>query len=87
MQADAIKWKIDFFHLQQLVLYLPFGLGGLIISGTQLIVVSGVHHIFNLLEIIIILVDKTHSNMIITAAMTAQGAAAVAVVLKQKESN
>ena len=34
------------------VLYLPFGLGGLIIGGThQLIVVSGVHHIFNLLEI------------------------------------
>lgn len=68
------------------VLYLPFGLGGLIIGGThQLIVVSGVHHIFNLLEINLLSATGQNSfNAIITAAMTAQGAAAVAIGVKTK---
>lgn len=68
------------------VLYLPFGLGGLIIGGThQLIVVSGVHHIFNLLEINLLSVTGQNPfNAIITAAMTAQGAAAVAIGVKTK---
>ena len=68
------------------VLYLPFGLGGLIIGGThQLIVVSGVHHIFNLLEInLLSATGQNPFNAIITAAMTAQGAAAVAIGVKTK---
>ena len=68
------------------VLYLPFGLGGLIIGGThQLIVVSGVHHIFNLLEInLLSATGQNPFNAIITAAMTAQGAAAVEIGVKTK---
>ena len=68
------------------VLYLPFGLGGLIIGGThQLIVVSGVHHIFNLLEInLLSATGQNPFNAIITAAMMAQGAAAVAIGVKTK---
>ncbi|CEL89667.1 sucrose-specific PTS transporter subunit IIBC [Streptococcus sanguinis] len=68
------------------VLALPFGLGGLVIGGVhQLIVVSGVHHIFNLLEIQLLATDKVNPfNAIITAAMTAQGAATVAVAVKTK---
>ena len=68
------------------VLYLPFGLGGLIIGGThQLIVVFGVHHIFNLLEInLLSATGQNPFNAIITAAMTAQGAAAVAIGVKTK---
>ena len=68
------------------VLYLPFGLGGFIIGGThQLIVVSGVHHIFNLLEINLLSATGQNAfNAIITAAMTAQGAAAVAIGVKTK---
>ena len=68
------------------VLSLPFGLGGLLIGGVhQLIVVSGVHHIFNLLEVQLLAADHANPfNAIITAAMTAQGAATVAVGVKTK---
>jgi len=57
-----------------------------VIGGVhQLIVVSGVHHIFNLLEIQLLATDKVNPfNAIITAAMTAQGAATVAVAFKTK---
>jgi len=68
------------------ILSLPFGLGGFLIGGVhQLIVVSGVHHIFNLLEIQLLAADHANPfNAIITAAMTAQGAATVAVGVKTK---
>ena len=68
------------------VLSLPFGLGGLLIGGVhQIIVVSGVHHIFNLLEIQLLAADHANPfNAIVTAAMTAQGAATVAVGVKTK---
>ena len=68
------------------ILALPFGLGGLVIGGVhQLIVVSGVHHIFNLLEVQLLAADHVNPfNAIITAAMTAQGAATVAVGVKTK---
>ncbi|WP_161978677.1 sucrose-specific PTS transporter subunit IIBC [Streptococcus sp. S784/96/1] len=76
------------------VLSLPFGLAGLIIGGLhQVIVVSGVHHIFNLLEIQLLAESKAATgistnafNAIITAAMTAQGAATVAVGVKTKNA-
>ena len=68
------------------LLNLPFGLGGFLIGGVhQLIVVSGVHHIFNLLEVQLLATDHANPfNAIITAAMTAQGAATVAVGVKTK---
>ena len=69
------------------ILSLPFGLGGFLIGGVhQLIVVSGVHHIFNLLEVQLLAADHANPfNAIITAAMTAQGAATVAVGVKTKD--
>ena len=68
------------------ILGLPLGLGGFLIGGVhQLIVVSGVHHIFNLLEVQLLAADHANPfNAIITAAMTAQGAATVAVGVKTK---
>lgn len=70
----------------QAILSLPFGLGGLLIGGIhQIIVVSGVHHIFNLLESQLVANTGANPfNAIITAAMTAQGAATVAVGVKTK---
>lgn len=70
------------------ILSLPFGLAGLIIGGLhQVIVVSGVHHIFNLLESQLIASTKADPfNAIMTAAMTAQGAATVAVGVKTKNA-
>lgn len=69
-----------------IILGLPFGLAGLIIGGVhQIIVVSGVHHVFNLLEIQLLANEGMNPfNAIITAAMTAQGAATVAVGFKTK---
>ena len=68
------------------LLSLPLGLGGLVFGGIhQVIVVTGVHHIFNLLESN--LVTSTGSdplNAIITAAMTAQLGATLAVGVKTK---
>ena len=68
------------------LLSLPMGLGGLLLGGVhQVIVVTGVHHIFNLLEAN--LVTSTGSdplNAIITAAMTAQLGATLAVGVKTK---
>ncbi|HBO88599.1 MAG TPA: PTS beta-glucoside transporter subunit EIIBCA [Streptococcus sp.] len=82
------------FHVvEQYILYateallsLPFGLGGLLIGGVhQIIVVSGVHHMFNLLESQLVANTGANPfNAIITAAMTAQGAATVAVGVKTK---
>lgn len=68
------------------ILSMPFGLGGFLIGGVhQLIVVSGAHHIFNLLEVQLLAADHANPfNAIITAAMTAQGAATVAVGVKTK---
>lgn len=70
------------------VLGLPFGIAGIIIGFFhQIIVVTGVHHIFNFLEIQ--LLEKTGFNpfnAIITCAMAAQGAACLAVGLKTKNT-
>lgn len=68
------------------VLAWPFGLSGILIGGlNQIIVITGVHHIFNLLEIQ--LLDKLGANpynAIITASVAAQGGATLAVGLKTK---
>lgn len=70
------------------LLSLPFGLSGLILGGIhQVIVVTGVHHIFNLLESQLIAADgKDPFNAIITAAMTAQAGATLAVGVKTKDA-
>ncbi|HFI0013705.1 TPA: sucrose-specific PTS transporter subunit IIBC [Streptococcus suis] len=70
----------------QAILNLPMGLGGFLIGGVhQVIVVSGVHHIFNFLEAQLVANTGANPfNAIITAAMTAQGAATVAVGVKTK---
>ncbi|MDR6999709.1 sucrose-specific PTS transporter subunit IIBC [Neobacillus niacini] len=68
------------------VLSWPFGISGVIIGGlNQIIVLTGVHHIFNMLEIQ--LLAQYHNNpynAIITCAVAAQGGATLAVALKTK---
>jgi len=68
-------------------LALPMGLGGLIIGGlNQLIVVTGVHHVFNALEINLLAETGLNPfNAIITGAIAAQGAATLAVAFKTKD--
>ena len=70
------------------ILNLPFGLAGLVIGGVhQVIVVTGVHHVFNLLEANLIAnTGKDPLNAIITAAMTAQAGATLAVGVKTKDA-
>lgn len=70
----------------EFLLALPFGLSGLVIGGLhQVVVVTGVHHIFNLLEAQLIAADgKDAFNALITAAMTAQAGATLAVGVKTK---
>ncbi|TGB01685.1 sucrose-specific PTS transporter subunit IIBC [Halobacillus salinus] len=74
------------FSATLFVLDLPFGLSGLIIGGLhQVIVITGVHHIFNLLEIQLLeRMGENAFNPLITAAIAAQGGAALAVGLKTK---
>lgn len=66
---------------------LPFGLGGLVIGGVhQLIVVTGVHHALNALEVeLIASTGKDAFNAMITCGIVAQGAAALAVAFKTKD--
>lgn len=66
------------------VLDWPFGIAGLLIGFfNQIIVITGVHHVFNLLEIQML--EATGSNpynAIVTASVAAQGGAALAVAAK-----
>jgi len=68
------------------VLNWPFGISGLIIGGlNQLIVITGVHHVFNMLEIQLLAEYKYNPyNAIVTCSVAAQGGAALAVGLKTK---
>ncbi|GAA0493008.1 hypothetical protein GCM10008986_19290 [Salinibacillus aidingensis] len=68
------------------LLELPFGLAGLILGFlNQIIVITGVHHIFNLLEIQLLEnLGENPFNAIVTSAIAAQGGAALAVGLKTK---
>ncbi|MBP1971381.1 PTS system sucrose-specific IIC component [Virgibacillus natechei] len=68
------------------VLELPFGLAGLLIGFFhQLIVITGVHHIFNLLEIQLLeSFGNNPFNAIVTASTAAQGGATLAVAMKTK---
>ena len=66
---------------------LPFGIGGLVIGGVhQLIVVTGVHHALNALEVeLIASTGQNAFNAMITCGIVAQGSAALAVALKTKD--
>ncbi|CAM3924360.1 sucrose-specific PTS transporter subunit IIBC [Alkalicoccus chagannorensis] len=68
------------------VLDLPLGISGLLVGGLhQVIVITGVHHIFNLFEIQLLAADGFNPfNPLITAGIAAQGGAALAVGLKTK---
>lgn len=68
----------------RVVLELPLGISGLIVGGLhQVIVITGVHHIFNLFEIQLLAEDGLNPfNALITAGIAAQGGAALAVAFK-----
>jgi len=70
------------------ILEWPLGISGLIIGGlNQLIVVTGVHHIFNMLEIQLLeAYGNNPYNAIVTCSVAAQGGAALAVGLKTKSA-
>ncbi|HZG73230.1 MAG TPA: sucrose-specific PTS transporter subunit IIBC [Chondromyces sp.] len=70
------------------VLEWPFGISGFLIGGlNQIIVVSGVHHVFNMLEISLLEnLGYNPYNAIVTCAVAAQGGAALAVGLKSKST-
>lgn len=66
---------------------LPFGIGGFLIGGLhQVIVVSGIHHVFNALEVQLLASTGINPfNAMITGGIVSQGAAALAVALKTKD--
>lgn len=68
------------------LLGLPFGLAGILIGGLhQILVITGVHHIFNFLEIQLLAnTDVNPFNGIITSGIAAQGGATLAVAMKTK---
>ena len=70
------------------IINLPFGLGGLTIGGLiQVVVVTGVHQIFNMLEIQLLANTGVNPyNGIIAFTAVAQGAATLAVGLKSKNT-
>ncbi|MCR5758375.1 MAG: glucose PTS transporter subunit IIA [Selenomonas sp.] len=68
-------------------LQVPLGIGGFIVGGLhQVIVVFGVHHVFNALEVQLLATTGVDPfNAIITGAIVAQGGAAVAVAMKTQD--
>lgn len=66
---------------------LPFGIGGFVVGGLhQVIVVFGVHHVFNALEVQLLATTGVDPfNAIITGAIIAQGGAAAAVAARTKD--
>lgn len=79
--------EVHILEIFKSFLSLPFGIGGAIVGGVhQLIVVTGVHHIFNALEVELISTTGLNPfNAVITGAIVAQGAAALAVGLKTRD--
>ena len=79
--------ELGIFGAVQAFLQLPMGIGGFIVGGLQqVIVVFGVHHVFNALEVQLLATTGVDPfNAIITGAIVAQGGAAVAVALKTKD--
>ena len=69
------------------ILALPIGLAGIVIGGLQqLIVVTGVHHVFNFLEIQLLAKDGFNKfNPLLSAAVAGQFGAVLAVGVKTKD--
>lgn len=78
--------ELFIFDAIRTFLELPYGIGGFIVGGLhQVIVVSGVHQVFNALEIeLLSSTGRDMFNAIITGAIVAQGGAAIAVVCRTK---
>ena len=78
--------ELFIFGAVEAFLELPFGIGGLVVGGLQqVIVVFGVHHVFNALEVQLLATTGVDPfNAIITGAVVAQGGAAVAVAARTK---
>ena len=79
---------LTLFLCMLLGLLMPFGIGGIVVGGLQqVIVVFGVHHIFNALEVqLLATTGRDAFNAIITGAIVAQGGAAVAVAMKTRDA-
>lgn len=75
---NATKWALG----------LPFGIAGLVIGGfQQLIVVTGIHHIFNFLEVQLLAdTGRNAFNALLSAATAGQAGAVLAVAAKSKDT-
>ena len=75
---EATKWTLG----------LPFGIAGLVIGGLQqLIVVTGIHHIFNFLEVQLLAdTGRNAFNALLSAATAGQAGAVLAVAVKSKDT-
>lgn len=75
---NATKWALG----------LPFGIAGLVIGGLQqLIVVTGIHHIFNFLEVQLLAdTGRNAFNALLSAATAGQAGAVLAVAVKSKDT-
>ena len=80
--------EIGIFGAVRAFLELPYGIGGFIVGGVhQVIVVFGVHHVFNALEVQLLATTGVDPfNAIITGAIVAQGGAAVAVAARTHDA-
>ena len=80
--------EIGIFGAVRAFLELPYGIGGFIVGGLhQVIVVFGVHHVFNALEVQLLATTGADPfNAIITGAIVAQGGAAVAVAARTHDA-
>lgn len=78
--------ELFIFGAVKTFLEMPFGIGGFVVGGLhQVIVVSGIHHVFNALEIeLLSSTGRDMFNAIITGAIVAQGGAALAVAFRTK---
>lgn len=78
--------ELFIFGAVKTFLEMPFGIGGFVVGGLhQVIVVSGIHHVFNALEIeLLSSTGRDMFNAIITGAIIAQGGAALAVAFRTK---
>ena len=76
--------ELAIFGAVSAFLQLPFGIGGFVVGGLQqVIVVFGVHHVFNALEVQLLASTGVDPfNAIITGAIIAQGGAAAAVAAR-----
>lgn len=76
--------ELAIFGAVSAFLSLPFGIGGFVVGGLQqVIVVFGVHHVFNALEVQLLASTGVDPfNAIITGAIIAQGGAAAAVAAR-----